>query len=56
MAKSLKLSAKEKRELEALFKDGLTKASKNPKKYWEMERDRHNHTPPYKGFGTKKKK
>jgi hypothetical protein len=52
----LKLTAQEKKEIETLFKSGLTRASKDPRKYWEMERDRHDRTKPFSGFNKAKKK
>lgn len=56
MAKSLKISDKERAELAKLFGKGLSEAGQNPKKFWEEVRKRHDAIKPWEGFrkGTKK--
>jgi hypothetical protein len=47
MAKNLKVSDDDKKEIERLFKDGLEAALKNPKKFWDAQRDRDGKAKPY---------
>ena len=54
--KSLKVSDAEQKRIAKLFGKGLTGAGKNPKKYWEAERKRHDAIEPWEGFGKIKKK
>ena len=43
------------KRIKELMKDGLAEAGKNPEKYWEEERQRHNKTKPFKSEKGKKK-
>jgi hypothetical protein len=52
---SLKVPDKFRKQLESLFSKGLTKAGKNPKKYWEEKRKKDDKVKPWKGFGGRKK-
>lgn len=55
MAKPLKVSDEEVAAIEKMFGKGLSQAAKNPKKFWDMVRDRQDKTKPFKGFKKKRK-
>lgn len=53
MAKNLKVSDDDKKEIERLFKDGLDAALKNPKKFWDAQRERESKMKPYSKLSAK---